>query len=190
MNIKELLNPRFNKRLVISVQVTSSDDDENNKSKELELGMHQVFDNINQILRQILDLAPKGCIYNSSDMEEDNPSLFPKADIGETSKKQVGCNEQVLIEQEKETVAKIIKKKVTCEDAKINMSELNQDKEIREIEHLRRQNGHLNQINDQLVKANTMLKQDLQEVNQNFAKLIQVSEEAVKRRRMVQEEKD
>ena len=35
-----------------------------------------------------------------------------------------------------------------------------------------------------------MLKQDLQEVNQNFAKLIQVSEEAVKRRRMVQEEKD
>ena len=35
-----------------------------------------------------------------------------------------------------------------------------------------------------------MLKQDLQEVNQNFAKLIQVSKEAVKRRRLMQEEKD
>ena len=35
-----------------------------------------------------------------------------------------------------------------------------------------------------------MLKEDLQEVNQNFAELIQVSEEAVKRRKLVQEEKD
>ena len=35
-----------------------------------------------------------------------------------------------------------------------------------------------------------MLKEYLQEVNQNFAKLIQVSEEVVKRRKLVQEEKD
>ena len=56
--------------------------------------------------------------------------------------------------------------------------------------NIRRQNEHLNKINDQLVKANTMLKEDLQEVNQNFAELIQVSEEAVKRRRLMQEEKD
>ena len=35
-----------------------------------------------------------------------------------------------------------------------------------------------------------MLKQDLQEVNQNFVELIQVSEEAMKRRRLVQEEKE
>ena len=52
------------------------------------------------------------------------------------------------------------------------MSELKQGKESREIEQLRRQNAHLNQINDQLVKENTMLKQDLQEVNQNFVELI------------------
>ena len=45
-------------------------------------------------------------------------------------------------------------------------------------------------MNDQLVKANTMLKEYLQEVNQNFAELIQVSKEAVKRRKLVQEEKD
>ena len=35
-----------------------------------------------------------------------------------------------------------------------------------------------------------MLKEDLQELNQNFAQLIQVSEEAVKRRKLVQEEKE
>ena len=35
-----------------------------------------------------------------------------------------------------------------------------------------------------------MLKEDLQEVNQNFAELVQVSEEAVKRRKLVQEKKD
>ena len=85
MNTKALLNPRFNKRQVMSVQDTSGDDDENNNSKDLELAMHQVFDNINQSLRPIPDLAPNGCIYNSSDMEEDNPSLFLEAEIGETS---------------------------------------------------------------------------------------------------------
>ena len=42
--MKELLNPRFNKRQVISVQDTSSDDEENNRSKELELALYQVFD--------------------------------------------------------------------------------------------------------------------------------------------------
>ena len=35
-----------------------------------------------------------------------------------------------------------------------------------------------------------MLKKDLQEVNHNFTELIQVSEEAVKRRKLVQEEKE
>ena len=85
---------------------------------------------------------------------------------------------------------KLNKKKVTDEDAGGNIMELKQDKENREIEKLRRQNAHLNQINDQLVKANTMLKEDLQEVNQNFAELIQVSEEAVKRRKLLHDEKD
>ena len=70
------------------------------------------------------------------------------------------------------------------------MIQLKQSKEYREIEQLRKQNGHLIQINDQLIRANTMLKEDLQEVNQNFVELIQVSKEAVKRRKLVQEEKD
>ena len=67
------------------------------------------------------------------------------------------------------------------------MLKLKQDKQHKEIEQLRRQNEHLNHINDQLVKSNTMLKEDLQEVNPNFAELIQVSEEAVKRRKLAQE---
>ena len=54
------------------------------------------------------------------------------------------------------------------------MIQLKQDKKHKEIEKLRRQNEHLNKINDQLVKEDTMLKEDLQEVNQNFAELVQV----------------
>ena len=123
-------------------------------------------------------------------MEDDNPLVFLEAEVGKTSEKQAKCNEQVLTEQEKEIVAKLNKRKVTDEDTGGSMMKLKQDKKHREIEQLRRQNEHLNKIIDQLVKANTMLKQDSQEVNQNFAELIQVSEEAVKRRRMVQEEKD
>ena len=41
------------------------------------------------------------------------------------------------------------------------MLQLKQGKEYKEIEQLRKQNEHLSQINDQLVKANTMLKEDL-----------------------------
>ena len=60
--------------------------------------MYQFFDNINQSLRQILDLAPKSCIYNSSDMEDDNPLVFLEAEVGKKSEKQAKCNEQVLTE--------------------------------------------------------------------------------------------
>ena len=136
MNMKALLNPRFNKRQVISVQDTSNDDEENKKSKELESAMYQVLDNINQSLRQFLDIAPKSCIYNSSDIEEDNPSLFPEADICETSEKKARYNEKVLTQQEEEIVAKLNKKNVTDEDAGGNMMELKQDKENREIMHI------------------------------------------------------
>ena len=49
--MKALLNPRFNKRQVISVQDTSSDDEEDNRVRELESVINQVFDNINQSLK-------------------------------------------------------------------------------------------------------------------------------------------
>ena len=182
--------PRFNKKQVISVQDNSCDDEGSSRSKELEFSLHQVFDNINQILKQIPDLIPKSCILDSSNIEDNNLSELPQTEIGKVLKKQIECNEQVLTEQESEKVANPGKRKVTDEDTGASMLKLKHDKQHKEIVQLRRQNEHLNHINDQLVKADTMLKEDLQEVNQNFAELIQVSEEAVKRRKLVQEEKD
>ena len=68
------------------------------------------------------------------------------------------------------------------------MKEFEQDKDKREIYHFRIQNEHISQINDGLMKENQMLKQDLHEVNKNYSELIQVAEEAVKRRKVVQEQ--
>ena len=45
------------------------------------------------------------------------------------------------------------------------MIQLKEGKEYKEIEELKKQNEHLSQINDQLVKAKKMLKEYLQEVN-------------------------
>ena len=86
MNMKVLLNPRFNKKQVISVQDSSSDDEGSSRSKELEFSLHQVFDYINQSLKQIPDLAPQSFIYNSSDIEDNNLSKIPKTDIGKILK--------------------------------------------------------------------------------------------------------
>ena len=116
MNMKALLNPRFNKKKVISVQDSSSDDEERNKSTELELSLHQVFDNINRSLRQIPDLAPKSCIYNSSHIEDDNPSKLPKAEVGKIPERQAECNEKFLTEQDREKVANLNKRKAIDED--------------------------------------------------------------------------
>ena len=68
------------------------------------------------------------------------------------------------------------------------MKEFEQEKDKREIDHFKIQNEHISQINDGLMKENTMLKQDLQEVNKNYAELIQVEEEAIKRIKAIQEE--
>ena len=127
--MKSLLKPRFNKRQVISVQYTSNDGEEDNRSKELESDMYQIFDNIDQRLRQILDIAPRSCIYNSINKEENNSLLFPEVEVGETSEKQARCNGKVLIEQEKEIVEKLNKKKVMDEDTGGSMMKLKQDKE-------------------------------------------------------------
>ena len=91
--MKALLNPMFNKRHVISVQDTSSDDKEGNRSRELESVINQVFDNINQSLKQIPQLDPKSCIYNFSDIEDNNLSKLPKTKVSKILKKQAECNE-------------------------------------------------------------------------------------------------
>ena len=48
------------------------------------------------------------------------------------------------------------------------MTEFELDKHRRQIDHFRIQNEHMNKINDGLMKANKMLKQDLHEVNMNY----------------------
>ena len=67
------------------------------------------------------------------------------------------------------------------------MREFEKDKQKREIDQFKLQNEHVNQINDKLMQANRMLKQDLQEVNKNCSELVQVAKEAMKRRKTTQE---
>ena len=45
----------------------------------------------------------------------------------------------------------------------------------------------MNHINDQLVKENSMIRQDLDDMHTNCAELVKVSEEAVKRRKLSQQ---
>ena len=52
------------------------------------------------------------------------------------------------------------------------------------LHHYKAQNIHLNQLNDQLVNANRMIRQDPEEINSNYAELVQVAKEAVKRRKI------
>ena len=57
--MKAVLNPKFKKDQVISLQDSSSDDEEGKQSKELESVVHQVLNTIDQSLRKIPDLVPK-----------------------------------------------------------------------------------------------------------------------------------
>ena len=73
------------------------------------------------------------------------------------------------------------------EDSNVVMTQFERDKKKRKIDQFKIQNEHINQINDSLMQANRMLKQDLQEVNKNYSQLVQVEEEEMKRRKMMQE---
>ena len=181
MKMKAILNPKFKKYQVISLQDSSSDDEEGKQSKELESVLHQVLNNIDQSLRKVPDLIPKDSLHNvrDEDMEENTTSLFTKIEVGESSKKQAECNEEVI--------ANLNEKNIAYEESEDEMKEFEQEKDRRAIDHFRIQNEHISQINDGLTKANMMLKQDLQEVNMNYAELIQVVEELVKRRKVMQE---
>ena len=57
------------------------------------------------------------------------------------------------------------------------MKEFEKYKHNKEIYQFKLQNEHVNQINDSLMQANKMLKQDLQEINKNYSELVQVEEE-------------
>ena len=59
----------------------------------------------------------------------------------------------------------------TCEDSDVFKNQFDKDKLSKEIEKFKLQNEHINQINDSLMQANKMLKQDLQEINKNYSEL-------------------
>ena len=68
------------------------------------------------------------------------------------------------------------------------MKEFEHDKDRREIDHFIIQNEHINKLNDGIIKGNRMLKKDLQKVKKNYSEFIQVAEEAIKRRKVIQEQ--
>ena len=72
----------------------------------------------------------------------------------------------------------------SCEDSDIFMKEFEKDKQNKEIEQVKIQNEHISQINGSLMRAKKMLKHDLQEINKNYSELVQVVEEAIKRRKI------
>ena len=123
MNMKAVLNPKFKKDQVISLQDSSSDDEEGKKSKELELALHQVLNNIDQSLRNILDLIPKDCLHNfrDEDTEENSTSLFSKVEVVESSKNQIDCNEEIVTYVNEEIVADLNEEKIANEDSEDEM---------------------------------------------------------------------
>ena len=52
------------------------------------------------------------------------------------------------------------------------------------LQHYQKQNGHLNHINDQLVKSNSMIRHDLEDMHTNCVELVKVSEYVVNRRKL------
>ena len=50
------------------------------------------------------------------------------------------------------------------------------------LHHYKSQKTHLNHLNYQLVNANRMIRKYIEEINSNYVELVQVVEEAVKRR--------
>ena len=60
----------------------------------------------------------------------------------------------------------------------------------KDLHHYKGQNTHLNKLNDQCMSENHIIRKDIEEINVNYAELVQVAEEAVKRRKISQETND
>ena len=58
------------------------------------------------------------------------------------------------------------------------------------LHHYKAQNSHLNHFNDQLVSTNRRLREDLEEINTNYAKMAQPTEEVVRKRKLAQEKNE
>ena len=91
---------------------------------------------------------------------------------------------EILVEEQ-------VNGKMDIFDEKLQAKEETELMNIRKyLHHYKDQNTHLNQLNDHLVNSNLMTRKDIEEINSNNAKLVQVAEEAVKRRKMAHETND
>ena len=103
--MKAMLDPKI-KKYQISVQDSSSDDEEDKKSKKLESTLNQVLNDIDQSLRNVLDLFPKNCPYNFNDeeLDENTTSSISKIEMGESSKRKTYFNEEIVIDFNEENI--------------------------------------------------------------------------------------
>ena len=83
--MKSVLNPKFRKDQIINLQDSSSEDEKDKKSKELESILHQVLNNIDQSLKSVPKLIPKDCFqkFRDEDMNGNTTSLFSAVEVGE-----------------------------------------------------------------------------------------------------------
>ena len=105
------------------MQDSSSDDEEDKRSKKLESTLNQVLKGIDQSLKNVLDVIPKNCPFNfnnDEDREENTTSLISKVEMGESSKRQADFNEENVTDFNEENVAD--------EDSEDVMKEFEHDK--------------------------------------------------------------
>ena len=140
--MKAMLDPNIKKDQIISVEDSSSDDEKDKRSKNLESALNQVLNGIDQSLRNVPDLIPKKSpsdFDNDEDLEENTTSmisevrgnLISEVEMGESSKGKTNFN--------KENVADEIP-----EDSEDVMKYFEKDKQKREIDHFKFQNEHIN----------------------------------------------
>ena len=67
-----------------------------------------------------------------------------------------------------------------------SIEELNIESLQKKLQQYKIHNAHINETNDKMMQEKQMLKKYLQELNTNYAELVQVAEEAVKRRKVAQ----
>ena len=143
----------------------SLDDVEDERENIVESALNKVLDNIEPNFKRVPDLVPKNCPNNFDD--EENLQKNTTSIILDLKGKVVAEFEPGEPSKEQANLDKDNSTNEACEDSDMFMKEFEKDKQNNEIEQFKLQNEHINQINDSLMQANKMLKQDLQEINKN-----------------------
>ena len=107
--MKAMLDPNIKKDQIISVEDSSSDDEKDKRSKNLESALNQVLNGIDQSLRNVPDLIPKKSpsnFDNDEDLEENTTSmisevrgnLISEVEMGESSKGKTNFNKDNVVD--------------------------------------------------------------------------------------------